>query len=92
MNRRSFLTAVLATCAAPAIVRASSLMPARGIVVPTTAEVLAINAGGTYADYLTPDWIIREALHLLRQKNVMLAALDAKYRAHASLAFRKLEA
>lgn len=31
MNRRSFLTACIATCTAPAIVRASSLMPVRAI-------------------------------------------------------------
>ena len=36
MNRRGFLTAMLAACAAPAIVRAESLMR---IVVPTLAEI-----------------------------------------------------
>lgn len=32
MNRRGFLTACLATCTAPAIVRASSLMPISAIL------------------------------------------------------------
>lgn len=42
MNRRGFLSSILALGAAPAIVRAASLMPARGIVIPTTAEVMAV--------------------------------------------------
>lgn len=33
MNRRRFLGAILATCTAPAIVRASSLMPGKGVVI-----------------------------------------------------------
>lgn len=35
MNRRGFLAAMLAAAAAPAIVRAASLMPGRGIIVPS---------------------------------------------------------
>lgn len=34
MNRRSFLGVIIATCAAPAIVRASSLMPVRAAIRP----------------------------------------------------------
>jgi hypothetical protein len=34
MDRRSFITGVVGLIAAPAIVRASSLMPVRGIVMP----------------------------------------------------------
>ena len=34
MNRRGFLGTCLALAAAPAIVRASSLMPGRGLIVP----------------------------------------------------------
>lgn len=34
MNRRSFISSLLAACAAPAIVRAESLMPCRGVLVP----------------------------------------------------------
>lgn len=40
MNRRGFLATMLAAGAAPAIVRASSLMK---LVVPSTEEVIAIN-------------------------------------------------
>ena len=35
MNRRGFLGTCLALAAAPAIVRASSLMPGRGLIVPS---------------------------------------------------------
>jgi hypothetical protein len=34
MRRRSFLAAVLASSAAPVIVRAASLMPVRSVIVP----------------------------------------------------------
>ena len=47
MNRRDFLSTILITCSAPAIVRAESLMK---IVVPSTAEVLAIGGGFTKAE------------------------------------------
>ena len=39
MNRRAFLTAILALGTAPAIVRASSLMPVRRIWVPDDAII-----------------------------------------------------
>jgi hypothetical protein len=40
MDRRGFLGAILAAACAPAIVRASSLMPGRAIVLPTLGEVM----------------------------------------------------
>ena len=38
MNRRSFMTSILAMAAAPAIVRAESLMPGRGILIPMWSD------------------------------------------------------
>lgn len=67
MNRRSFLSAILATACAPAIVRAESLMKCSGIVVPTLGEVAAIN--GTF---LTAAIVTREALRILH-KNLSFA-------------------
>ena len=43
MNRRGFLGTMLAARAAPAIVRAGSLMKVREIIIPTTGEVYDIN-------------------------------------------------
>ena len=45
MNRRGFLAGILAAGAAPAVVKAASLMKVSGIVLPTDEEVL------TYAEY-----------------------------------------
>lgn len=43
MNRRGFIASILALGAAPAIVRASSLMPVRPLIVmPTVEEIAAI--------------------------------------------------
>lgn len=42
VNRRSFLTGLGSLIAAPAIVRASSLMPVRGIVMPTQSLPLVL--------------------------------------------------
>ncbi len=44
IERRAFLTGLIAACAAPAIVKASSLMPLRGtrqLIVPARAVVLS---------------------------------------------------
>jgi hypothetical protein len=43
IKRRSFLTGLASALAAPAIVRASSLMPVRGIIVPWRVPLV----GGT---------------------------------------------
>ena len=40
MNRRGFLGTMLAACAAPAIVRAASLMPGKGLLVPSGEIIL----------------------------------------------------
>lgn len=70
MDRRGFLGAVLAGAAAPAFVRASSLMRLSGIIIPagisipTTAEVVAINGGNSL---LTIDMITAKALAILEK-------------------------
>jgi hypothetical protein len=38
IGRRSFLTGLVSAFAAPAIVRASSLMPVRGLVIPASVQ------------------------------------------------------
>lgn len=40
MNRRGFITGLTSLIAAPAIVKASSLMPVRGIIVPVAHDIL----------------------------------------------------
>ena len=62
MNRRGFLTSCLALCAAPAIVRADSLMRIvpreTGIlraVDEIAADLSAINADGSYIVFCHPD-------------------------------------
>lgn len=74
MNRRGFLGTMLALGAAPAVVRAESLMR---IVVPTTREVMDINRLDTLYGWaatetlLTPTMVTREALFLLDQQLVL---------------------
>lgn len=77
MNRRSFLGAILAAGAAPAIVKAASLMPVRAIQFPTLAETLEINIirGNTL---LTPTLITREALRVF-EKNLHWARRHSQF-------------
>lgn len=42
MNRRGFIAGMLAACAAPAVVKAASLMPVRAIIVPPF-EIITLN-------------------------------------------------
>lgn len=42
LHRRTFLTGLGALIAAPAIVRVASLMPVRGIVMPTLEESMTL--------------------------------------------------
>lgn len=70
MNRRGFLGSILAACAAPAIVRAQSLMPGRGIVLATLPEIA--KHGNTFASI---DAITREALKILETE---IALADVK--------------
>lgn len=52
MNRRGFLGGMLAACAAPAIVRAGSLMAGRGLIVPMNGLVKRVDVlyGWSVAD------------------------------------------
>ena len=73
MNRRGFLGSILALGCAPAIVRASSLMPVRPLFVTAGFETagFAVRSGSSL---LTPTIITREALEIL-EKNMMFANL-----------------
>ncbi len=67
LNRRGFLASMLACGAAPAIVRAESIMRIKPIVLPGEAEFEAVVARNT----LIPiDQIRREALAIL-ERNLM---------------------
>lgn len=57
MNRRGFLASMLALAAAPAIVRAQSIMPIRPLVRPTLAETMAIQ-GLTWSSTSFDPWMI----------------------------------
>ena len=73
MNRRGFLAGILAAASAPAIVRIGSLMPVRSIVIPTTAEVVAVNS------LLTIDMITREALRLAHGKAAFIGTINRQF-------------
>ena len=64
MNRRGFLSSILAFGAAPAIVRAESIMRIRPIVLPGDAEFEAIARGNQFATF---DEITRESLRILEE-------------------------
>lgn len=71
MDRRGFLGSMLAACAAPAIVRASSLMKCSGIIVPSQDLLLpATSMGGN--SLLTIEMITAEMLAVL-EKNLRFA-------------------
>ncbi len=80
MDRRGFLQSILALGAAPAIVRATSLMKVSGIILPTDEEIfelagipLEFTSSPGYP-FLTPSMITREALKIL-EKNLIAANL-----------------
>ena len=77
MNRRSFMSGMLSLFAAPAIVRADSLMR---IVVPSTAEVMSIGRGN---QLLTIDMITREALRILHEKMSFVHSINKDYSVRA---------
>lgn len=69
MNRRGFLGSILAACAAPAIVRADSLMR----IVPREATIITSTDGITWGAanrLLTIDEITRETLKVLERNMV----------------------
>lgn len=81
MDRRGFLRGILAAGMAPAFVRIGSLMPVKGVIVPTTEEVLAITGatvkGGN--TLLTLDMITREALRLAHEKMTFIGTINKQY-------------
>jgi phospholipid N-methyltransferase len=76
MDRRGFLQGILTAMTAPAIVRIGSLMPVRSIVIPTTAEVIAVGGGNTL---LTIDMITKEALRLLNANMAFMSRVNESY-------------
>jgi len=76
MNRRGFIGSILAIGAAPAIVRASSLMRVQGIIVPTLEEVVAVNSGNSL---LTFDLITREALRVMEKNLILGQRVNAQF-------------
>ena len=76
MNRRNFLASILALSAAPAIVRAQSLMRISGIIIPDTETVAAIAGGNSL---LTIDMITREALRILHTKMQFLNTMNRDF-------------
>lgn len=76
MDRRGFLAGMLAACAAPAIVRADSLMR----IVPRELELLVPNViVGTGNYLLTPEMITKEALAILSKNLEMSAHVSSQY-------------
>lgn len=73
MDRRGFLGSMLAACAAPAIVRASSLMKCSGIIVPSQELLIAPWT------VLTPAIIAREALLVLEKHLAFTGAFNRDY-------------
>lgn len=72
MNRRSFLSSCLALAAAPAIVRADSLMR----IVPRDAGLLIADDMGVV---LPIDLITRGALRLAHEKAAFISAINRSY-------------
>ena len=78
MNRRGFLGGILAIAAAPAIVRADSLMR----VVPRETTVwIGVDVGAVPGDIaiLTPAAITREALRILHQQASFIEVINRPY-------------
>lgn len=68
MDRRSFLTGLTALIATPAIVRASSLMPLRGVVVAT--EVPLVVYGNSPGMVALPDLQALRDMHSFWAKGI----------------------
>jgi hypothetical protein len=84
MQRRSFLGSILALAAAPAIVRADSLMR----VIPRETSLLIEDLPGIVGGFesgiaqntiLTPTMITREALRVLHQKLSFVNSVNTRY-------------
>lgn len=82
MNRRGFLAGILAACAAPAIVRADSLMR----IVPMDAPILLgdydviVEAGPSYGGpQLDINAIRREVLRIAHEKARFISSINRDY-------------
>ena len=69
MNRRSFISSILACAVAPAIVKAEILMPARGIVVP-----MGLTGWAEWnAQFMSDGWVtipsVKQAMDFIEQHN-----------------------
>ena len=73
IQRRSFLTGLVSLMAAPAIVRASSLMP-----IKLFDPVQSLSAGGVNSR-LAISMITREAIKLFSQSNEFLRYINTQY-------------
>lgn len=82
MKRRGFLKAILAAGAAPAIVKASNIMPLfvrrdSGLLIPSVEEfAIGAPAGNTL---LTIDQITREALRLAHEKMTFINSINSQF-------------
>lgn len=79
MNRRGFLSSILALGAAPAIVRAESLMKVSGIIVPLDPFEGFEWTNRPGYPLLTPTLITRESLKILKQ-NLILTRMPTRLR------------
>lgn len=70
VSRRSFIGGLAALVAAPAIVKAASLMPVRSI------PLVAVDRGNTY---LSINEFTREAVRLFQETNLFLENIDRQY-------------
>lgn len=77
MNRRGFLQSILVAAAAPAIVRADSLMR----IIPRDLAVMDIGVGAYDVEILTIDQITREALRIAHENLLFIAGVDASFEA-----------
>ena len=77
MNRRSFMSAIFALGAAPAIVRADSLMR---IIVPSAPLIFHPDSFSLVAPNI--EQITREALRLLHENGAFIDAFNNEYAVH----------
>lgn len=83
MNRRGFLGSILVAAAAPAIVRADSLMrviPRDLVILPSEQRFVTATFEGN--QMLTVDQITREALKILEDNLKFMGNINAAYDIH----------
>lgn len=82
MNRRGFLGAILAAGAAPAVVKASSLMPiyVPKLWTPGPYDVVVEIAPGRGNYLITIDQITKEALRILNEQTAFMNVIGRQYK------------